>query len=236
MIFSAEAPLLAIDTAGSACSAALYVGNGVVAHEISATLHGHAVALAPMIGRLAAGAGVALTSVGAVAVSCGPGGFTGMRVGLATARAMALAIGCQVIGIGSFQVLAATAGRSGGPPEGNILAVLDSRRDELFVAELNPSLTPADEPALMRLDQIADLARRRSLRLVAESELTGFAAPQFADLDILHARPDAIAVAELAALRPDLHLGPEPIYLRPPDVSQPRRAAAPEPPARPRSV
>lgn len=147
MIFAPDAPLLAIDTAGSSCSAALWAGNGVLAHEISATLHGHAVALAPMIARLAAGAGIDMTAIGAVAVSCGPGGFTGMRVGLATARAMALAIGCQAIGIGSFQVLAAAAARSAGAVEGNILAVLDSRREELFAAELNPSLTPAEEPS-----------------------------------------------------------------------------------------
>lgn len=233
MIFAPEAPLLAIDTAGSACSAALWAGNGVLAHEIAATLHGHAVALAPMIARLAAGAGIDMTAIGAVAVSCGPGGFTGMRVGLATARAMALAIGCQAIGIGSFQVLAAAALRSAGAAEGNIpgniLAVLDSRREELFAAELNPSLTPAEDPVLLRLEEVAALCRARGLRLVAEADLTGFAAPQYADLQVLHARPDAVAVAELAAMRPDLHLPPEPIYLRPPDISRPKA----KPPATP---
>ena len=131
MIFPASSPLLAIDTAGSACSVALWAERGILAHEIAATLHGHAVALAPMIERIAAGAGISLKSVSAVAVSCGPGGFTGMRVGLATARALALSIGCPAIGIDSFAVLAAAARRSTGPLEHGLLAVLDSRRAAL---------------------------------------------------------------------------------------------------------
>lgn len=229
MIFPVSAPLLAIDTAGSACSVALWAERGILAHEISATLHGHAVVLAPMIERVAAGAGLSLKAVSAVAVSCGPGGFTGMRVGLATARALALSIGCPAIGIDSFAVLASAARRSTGPFEQDLLVVLDSRREELFAAALNPSLTPADAPKLLAAAEIAALCRQRRLRLVAEAELTDFAElkstqPQFADLDIVPARGDAAAVAELAALRPDLHLPAEPIYLRPPDVSQPKPA------------
>jgi tRNA threonylcarbamoyladenosine biosynthesis protein TsaB len=227
MIFTPKAPLLAIDTAGSACSVALWAGRSVLAHEVTATLHGHAVTLAPMIARLAAGARIDLKALGAIAVSCGPGGFTGMRVGLATARAMALAIGCPAIGIGSFQVLAATALRSAGTADGNILAVLDSRREELFAAELNPSLTPAAEPALLRMEDVAALVRSRGLRLIAEADLTDFTGPLFADIPVHLARPDATAVAELAALRPDLHLAADPIYLRPPDVSQPKPALVP---------
>lgn len=224
MIFAAQYPLLAIDTAGSGCSVALWAGEEVLAHEVAATMHGHAAALAPMIQRLAAGAGIELTALGGIAVSCGPGGFTGIRVGLATARAMALAIGCQAIGIGSFQALAAQASASAGTPHGNVLAVLDSRREELFAAELNPSLTPAAAPMLLSASEIGMLARRRGLRLVAESDLTDFAAAAFADLEIALARPDAATVARLAALRPDLHLPAEPIYLRPPDISQPKAA------------
>jgi tRNA threonylcarbamoyladenosine biosynthesis protein TsaB len=222
MSFSRNAPLLAIDTAGAACSVALWAEGTVLAHEITATQHGHAVALAPMLDRLAAATGIAFKALGAVAVSCGPGGFTGMRVGLATARALALAIGCPAIGIGSFQALAATAMRSGGHRGTPVLAVLDSRRDELFAAELDGRLAVTDRPMLLLPEAVAAYCRERSLALVADAELTQFAAPDFADLTMLHANADALAVAELAATRPDLHLPPEPIYVRPPDVSQPK--------------
>jgi hypothetical protein len=78
---------------------------------------------------------------------------------------------------------------------------------------------------LLRPDAIGAYCRKRSLPLVADAELTQFAAPDFADLARLHAIADAPAVAELAATRPDLHLPPDPIYVRPPDVSQPKAPA-----------
>jgi tRNA threonylcarbamoyladenosine biosynthesis protein TsaB len=228
MSFSRNAPLLAIDAAGAACSVALWAEGKLLAHEIAATRHGHAVALAPMLERVVAATGTDLKSLGAVAVSCGPGGFTGMRVGLATARALALAIGCPAIGIGSFQALTATAMRSGGQYGPPALAVLDSRRDELFAAELDKALNCVGAPMLLRPDAVAAYCRDRSLVLVADAELTQFAAPQFVDLAMRHANADAIAVAELAASRPDLHLPPEPIYVRAPDVSLPSKPSQPK--------
>jgi tRNA threonylcarbamoyladenosine biosynthesis protein TsaB len=212
------APLLAIETAGSACSVALRVNaDQPPAHEIMATSHGHATALAPMIQRLARGAGIDLKALGAIAVSCGPGGFTGIRVGLATARAMALAIGCPIVGIGSFQALAATAARSGGRLAPRNLVVLDSRRSELFAVELDADLRPRAPAELLSAEAIAARCKAGDVTLIADAELT-----QFAGLDGLSASADAIAVAELAATRPDLRQPAEPVYLRPPDISQPR--------------
>jgi tRNA threonylcarbamoyladenosine biosynthesis protein TsaB len=211
-------PLLAIETTGSACSIALQtIAGQPPAHEIMATTHGHATALAPMIARVACAAGVALTALESVAVSCGPGGFTGIRVGLATARAIGLAVGCPVIGIGSFQALASTAARSGGKLAARNLVVLDSRRSELFAIELGAELRPLSAPALMSAEQIAARCGKGDVMLIADAELT-----QLAGLGHLSASADAIAVAELAVARPDLHCAPEAIYLRPPDISQPK--------------
>jgi tRNA threonylcarbamoyladenosine biosynthesis protein TsaB len=215
------APLLAIETSGSACSVALALTDASEgrppAHEILATSHGHATALAPMIARIARAAGVELTALKAIAVSCGPGGFTGIRVGLATARAMALAIGCPIVGIGSFQALAATAMRSGGALAARNLVVLDSRRSELFASELDADLMPLSPPALLTAEQIEARCRQGGVSLIADAELT-----QFAGLGGLSAAADAVAVAALAMTRPGLHLPAEPIYLRPPDISQPK--------------
>jgi tRNA threonylcarbamoyladenosine biosynthesis protein TsaB len=215
------APMLAIETSGSACSVALLMpGAGAgrpPAHEIMATSHGHATALAPMIARVARTTGVALTALKAIAVSCGPGGFTGIRVGLATARAMALAIACPVVGIGSFQALAATAARSGGSLGARSLVVLDSRRRELFAVELGADLAALSPPALLTADQIELRCRQGNIALIADAELT-----RFAGLGGRSASADAVAVAELAMTRPDLHLPAEPIYLRPPDISPPK--------------
>jgi len=215
-----SAPLLAIETSGSACSVAMrtdLAAGRPPAHEIMATSHGHATALAPMIVRLAKATGIDLRLLKAIAVSCGPGGFTGIRVGLATARAMALAIGCPIVGIGSFQALAATAARSGGNLAARNLVVLDSRRRELFAIELGQDLQPLSPAALLTAQQIEARCRRDKMALIADAELT-----QLAALGGHSASADAIAVAELAATRPDLHQPAEPIYLRPPDISQPK--------------
>lgn len=215
------APLLAIETSGSACSVALATSDAAAgrppAYEIMATSHGHATQLAPMIARVARAAGVEPTALKAIAVSCGPGGFTGIRVGLATARAMALAIGCPIVGIGSFQALAATAMRSGGALAARNLVVLDSRRSELFAVELDADMMQLSPPALLTAEQIAARCRQGGVSLIADAELTGFAG-----LGGLSATADAVAVAALAMTRPGLHLPAEPIYLRPPDISQPK--------------
>ena len=214
-------PLLAIETSGSACSVAILMRAPVTgqppAHEIMATAHGHATALAPMIARVAKATDVELTALKTIAASCGPGGFTGIRVGLATARAMALAVGCPIIGIGTFQVLAATAARSGGAVGTRNLVVLDSRRSDLFAVELGRDLLPLSEPELIDAEAIAERRRSGDATLIADAELT-----QLAELGGLRAIPDAIAVAELAATRSDLRRAADPIYLRPPDISQPR--------------
>lgn len=218
---SITAPVLAIETSGSACSVALLMPGAAAsrppAHEIMATSHGHATALAPMIARIARAAGVELTALKAIAVSCGPGGFTGIRVGLATARAMALAIGCPIVGIGSFQALAATAARSGGALAARSLVVLDSRRSELFAVELGADLAALSPPALLTADQVEARCRQDGIALIADAALT-----RFAGLGGLSAAADAVAVAELAMTRPDLRQPAEPIYLRPPDISQPK--------------
>lgn len=211
-------PSLAIETAGSACSVAMRVSaDQPPAHEVMATTHGHATALAPMIARMSQASGVDLRALKAIAVSCGPGGFTGIRVGLATARALALAVGCPLIGIGSFQALAATAARSGGRLAPRNLVVLDSRRNELFAVVLGPDLQPLSTAELLTSDEVEARCRTGNIALIADAALT-----QFAALGGLSASADALAVAELAATRPDLHRAAEPIYLRPPDISQPR--------------
>jgi tRNA threonylcarbamoyladenosine biosynthesis protein TsaB len=211
-------PMLAIETAGSACSVALRVSaDRPPAHEIMATSHGHATALAPMIQRLAESTDVDLRALKAIAVSCGPGGFTGIRVGLATARAMALAIRCPIVGISSFQTLAATAARSGGKLAARNLVVLDSRRSDLFAVELGADLLPLSTAELLTAQEIEGRCKAGGVTLIADAELT-----QFAGLGGLSASADAVAVAKLAATRPDLHQPAEPVYLRPPDVSQPK--------------
>src|SRR5580658_2838696 len=99
--------VLAFDTAGSACSVAVGDSGTVLAAERRDMRHGHAEALLPMIDRVMAAARLTAANLDAVAVATGPGGFTGIRAGLAAAQGLALAVGARLVGITSFTAVAA---------------------------------------------------------------------------------------------------------------------------------
>ncbi|HKS89680.1 MAG TPA: tRNA (adenosine(37)-N6)-threonylcarbamoyltransferase complex dimerization subunit type 1 TsaB, partial [Stellaceae bacterium] len=155
------AALLAIDTAGSGCSAAVARGATVLAAERQALRHGHAEVLLPMIDRVVAASGVAREQIGIVAAAVGPGGFTGIRVGLAAASGIALALGARPIGVTSFAAVAAAAARQVDPACSPLLVALDSRRAELYVqlfalTTRNKSAVPLDAPQALPPDRLAD--------------------------------------------------------------------------------
>ena len=94
----------------------------------------HAEALAPAVQRVCWDAGVALAAIDVIAVDVGPGLFTGLRVGVATAKALGQGLGIGVVGVASLDILAAAAlsRRSAGPCQ--VVAVVDARRSEVFAA------------------------------------------------------------------------------------------------------
>ena len=194
--------------------------------------HGHAVELLPMIERVMAAGGIDLRQVERIAVTVGPGGFTGLRIGLATARGLGLAIGCPVIGLSSFQVAAAAvAARPEHPLPERFLVMLDSRRAEPYAALLGRDLSFLRSPALMTLEEIRILIRAESITTVIGDGLAAFpdglpgdnAAPALIRPEMIETATDATIAAALAA-EPDhrFDLPPDPVYLRPPDISQPK--------------
>src|SRR5438270_7293238 len=127
------APLLAIETAGSACSAAVMRDGMTLASERRTMRHGHAEALLPMIERVVTAAGLRPSQLATIAVATGPGGFTGIRVGLAAAQGIALAAGARLVGVSSFAAVAAGLTPSGDDGRQRLLVALDSRRADLYV-------------------------------------------------------------------------------------------------------
>ncbi|RMD63862.1 MAG: tRNA (adenosine(37)-N6)-threonylcarbamoyltransferase complex dimerization subunit type 1 TsaB, partial [Alphaproteobacteria bacterium] len=99
--------MLALDAAGAACSAALWRDGAVRARRFEVMSRGQAERLVPMIQDVMAAAGQAYAALDAVAVACGPGGFTGVRIALATARGLALAQHLPLVGVSSFEAVAA---------------------------------------------------------------------------------------------------------------------------------
>ncbi|MDY0882174.1 tRNA (adenosine(37)-N6)-threonylcarbamoyltransferase complex dimerization subunit type 1 TsaB [Dongia soli] len=214
--------ILALDAAGHACSAALWRDGGIAARESRSMSHGHAVELLPMIERVMTASGVDLRQLERIAVTVGPGGFTGLRIGLATARGLGLAIGCPVVGLSSFQV---AAGAIAELPE-RFLVALDSRRAEPYAALLGRDLSFLQPPALMTLEEVLTLIREEAIATVIGDGLAALRDSlrgEKAALTLIETATDAAIAAALAAdpsRRFDLQ--PDPLYLRPPDISQPK--------------
>lgn len=218
--------VLAFDTAGSACSVAVGRESGVLACERQEMRHGHAEALLPMIDRVVAAAGLAAADIDVVAVSTGPGGFTGIRAGLAGAQGLALAIGASQVGVSSFAAVAALAAKADAP----LLVALDSRRIDPYVQLFDEAGAAASDPAAIPLERLASHvataiggARLRVAGDAAEVAATALGGADNVDL-LVDTAPDArgVLAAALRQLAAAVESPARPLYLRPPDVSLPK--------------
>jgi tRNA threonylcarbamoyladenosine biosynthesis protein TsaB len=227
--------LLAFDTACDACSVALWRGGGVVARRARVMQRGQSEALVPMIGEIMREAGADFTALDAAAVTNGPGAFTGLRIGLATARAIALAANRPVLGVSTFDAIAFAA-RHEARAEHTLVVAIETKRDDLYLQVFAIDATalgfsphgdaaivmPADAAAMMPAGPLllaGDGAARLAAALADPARITLSAArvPDAADVA-------AIAVARFAAgaIAPPLR----PLYLRGPAVRLPQPARA----------
>lgn len=133
--------VLGFDTATSATAVALRLADGSTTHardDPPAGAHpGHATRLLPMAHELLVAAGVPWSAVERIAVGVGPGTFTGLRVGVASARGLAQSLRAELVGVSSLQALAAAALAAEPRQAGTraaVLAVIDARRGEVFAA------------------------------------------------------------------------------------------------------
>ncbi|MEM7223482.1 MAG: tRNA (adenosine(37)-N6)-threonylcarbamoyltransferase complex dimerization subunit type 1 TsaB [Pseudomonadota bacterium] len=228
-----KACILALDAAGNACSAALWSGGAVRARRLETMERGQSERLVPMIEDVMTEAAVGYDQLTLVAVTVGPGGFTGVRIGLATARAIALACACPAMGVTTFEAAAAAVDaeeRQGLP----LVALIESKRKELYAQTVwRPGDSPGD-PAALLPEQLAGALPSGPLLLVGDGAERGAEALRRAgrmDLTVrAHGPIDAAVLAQLAAERPlPPHgaLPPAPLYLRAPDVTPGRRSPSP---------
>lgn len=141
----AASALLALDTATEGCSAAVVAGEAVLARRFERLQRGHAERLMPMVEAVMTEAGLDYRALGAIATTVGPGSFTGVRVGLAAARGLALAAALPLIGVTTLEALAAAVP---GPEraEGGILAALDALRGQVYAQWFDAANVAASAP------------------------------------------------------------------------------------------
>lgn len=219
--------VLAIDTALAACSVAVFdsEANRMLANQSLAITRGHAEALMPLVERVMAEAGIAFTGVDRVAVTTGPGSFTGLRVGVAAARGIAIAAEKPAIGITTLSAYAAPYQAEGHFP---IIAAIDARHDHVYFQVFARGGRAVGEPRLAPLREAAEAAAAAPARLVGSAAQTIASALSESDAVPVsvepRAAPDVAWVARLGALSPDSASPPVPQYLRAPDA-QPQYAA-----------
>ncbi len=207
--------LLALDTSTPLVSVALAQDGEVLTAATSERPMQHGEQLAPMIGRALTEVGALRQDVTAVAVGVGPGPYTGLRVGIVTARTFALALGIPAYGVCSLDVLAAAAVDRGVAEP--FVATSDARRKELFWAAYDEDGVRTDGPAVGRPDALVEHLGRDLLVVGAGPELYPGA---FGRTDG-PGRPDAATLALVVSEERAELLDPEPIYLRRPDAAVP---------------
>jgi len=129
--------ILAFDTSALAGSVALSDGPRLLAERQLDPARRSAQTLAPAIAEMLAAAGVQPKQIGLVATTTGPGSFTGLRVGVTTAKTWAYATGAAVLGLSTLETIAQQTPHSMRSPTAEIQAVLDAQRKELFLGRFH---------------------------------------------------------------------------------------------------
>ena len=212
--------LLAIDTAGPDCAVALArsgAGGGeILARESERIGRGHAERLMPMIDVLLSEAGIAFADLNRIAVATGPGSFTGVRVGIAAARGLALALDIPAVGVSSLEALAVPVSRR--KSAGTAIAALDAKRGEIYLLarDLASSRTLINATAL-RIEDIAHRLEQAPRPLFVTGSGASIVADALGNRDVVIAgmteSPEIEDVATLGLASEDV-ASPTPLYLR----------------------
>jgi tRNA threonylcarbamoyladenosine biosynthesis protein TsaB len=212
--------LLAIDTTLAACSAAIFDSReGVIASESLPMIRGHAEALLPLIERVVSRSAFDFSDLDRIVVAIGPGSFTGLRVGVAAARGIALAAGKPAVGITTLRALAAPHAGSG--RAGSVLACIDARHEHVYFQPFDSAGDALGEPRVIPVGEVAMAAPEGHVRIVGNAGRlvdATWPAQRAAPLITPSDAPDIAWVAKLGARHELAHEFPKPFYLRAPDA------------------
>ncbi|MCK5423994.1 MAG: tRNA (adenosine(37)-N6)-threonylcarbamoyltransferase complex dimerization subunit type 1 TsaB [Emcibacter sp.] len=223
--------ILALDSALSSCSAAVIKDDEILSEIFEMRMRGQAERLIPMCQQVCGQAKLSFDELSAIAVTRGPGTFTGVRIGLAAAKGLALALDIPLIGLTTLEVVARNAAEGG--CAGRIAIAHDARRSEVYLQLFDlkdGNSSPLSEPVAVPLSDVEQYLDEEVLFLagtgvdLVKSNLSQgiMAGLVFPDIS---AQPNAGTVARMAAEK--LGTGNEsdvvvPLYLRPPDAVAPK--------------
>ncbi|MEK9661217.1 MAG: tRNA (adenosine(37)-N6)-threonylcarbamoyltransferase complex dimerization subunit type 1 TsaB [Alphaproteobacteria bacterium] len=222
--------ILAFDTAAAACSAVLMRNGAILRREWRAMARGHAEALVPMIECVMRGE--TYEALSAIGVTVGPGAYTGLRIGIATARGLAIATGVPVVGVTSFAV-AVRQVAADLPVDAELLVIaLETKRADFYLQAFDRAGAAVAGPQSVLTADIADWLPAGVRRIAVAGDAVSRLLPAFPgrlEAAVLEgaALPDATALAHCVAGRligdgaPPDGTPVRPLYLRPPDATLP---------------
>ena len=217
--------ILALDTAMSACSVALWRNDDVCARRFARMERGHAEAVMPMVRQVLDDAETHFPDIDLFAVTMGPGTFTGLRIGLAAARGMALATDRPCLGVTTLEAVAHGVPQ-GERAVGTVLVVLGTKRDDVYAQGFTADLRPLGLPRALIAADLAELVPKAPVLVAGDAAEVGGVALAGLGACVRLSRapgtPDAATVAAIAATRwapGQVVEPPAPLYLRPPAVT-----------------
>lgn len=220
--------VLAIDTALEACSAAVFDTDrgGITARESLPMARGHAEAVMPLIARVMDLAEIEFRELDRIAVTSGPGSFTGLRVGISAARGIALAAEKPAVGLSTLAGFAAPLIAE--DDSTHVVAAIDARHDQVYLQVFGIGGRTLVAPRMATVRDAARAAITGPARVIGSAANQVAAAwPKGAQPPLLveqRSAPDIGWIARLGAAAADGYGRPKPLYLRPPDA-QPQDAA-----------
>jgi len=223
--------ILAIDTALDACAAAVLdtEAGQLIAQESQAMKRGHAEALMPLIGRVIVQSGIGFAALDRIAVTTGPGSFTGLRVGLSAARGIALAANKPVVGVTTLTAYAAPVVSQNG--ENPVVSAIDARHDQVYLQVVSGNGSSLIRPRVAPIEEALGAWRFGAPHLVGNAaKILGDCWPSHAvppfRIDAQVA-PDIAWVGWLGAAVSPNTAPARPFYLRAPDAKPPNKTAQP---------
>ncbi|MDX2028672.1 MAG: tRNA (adenosine(37)-N6)-threonylcarbamoyltransferase complex dimerization subunit type 1 TsaB [Alphaproteobacteria bacterium] len=210
--------ILSVDSAGGSCGACVWRDGTVLAATEETMERGQDQRLMPLILEIMKKANIGFEALDRIAVTRGPGSFTGLRIGLATARGMGLAAGKPVIGINRFSIFHEQAKT----PGKNLFVIINSKRKELFCRFYPAQGEPHEATMLVPDEILVFLKDKPDIVVTGDMSLSGLSHFQ---------KPEEKEITTCAALAArakadDAAFLPRPLYLRAPDVTLPKTAAS----------
>ncbi|NVK17083.1 MAG: tRNA (adenosine(37)-N6)-threonylcarbamoyltransferase complex dimerization subunit type 1 TsaB [Methylocystaceae bacterium] len=218
--------ILAMDSAAASCSVALWQDGNIIAHRFEEMTRGHASALLPMADDLLQEATNTIEEMDAIAVTVGPGGFTGLRIALACARGFAVAAKRPVIGVTTLEAMAESEKGQGQ----TILAALDAKRADLYAQYFDADGKQLTDPVARMPEDIVAMVPADTKDILIAGDCFDRVENLFLEKGIKPVAaktrvPDARAVAICAAIKglpSDPNYRPSAFYIRPPDAELPK--------------